>query len=267
MEIQLESSLPLVPAARLILSITKYRDWKLNFLQLDEIWRGEAGYSRLDKSFASTAYDIFFVFFSPPPLEALARIRGRRSSTTRRASLFLFLSLSLDFEQHPSARKSGCSCLRIWKIFFARSIRLRVEGHPARRIRDNKDTSNTWRWLTSIWKKSGERMKGSWKINQRNSSCQKESEGGSIELFSLSLSLSRLDDGMFHEVITIACGVVIGHGRYHEKNDIEKKLSVRRIVATKRLWFKKRGDRGEGRSRLITGRLITRNLLAGDGSN
>lgn len=39
MEIQLESSLPLARSlARLILSITKYRDWKLNFLELDEIW-------------------------------------------------------------------------------------------------------------------------------------------------------------------------------------------------------------------------------------
>lgn len=57
---------------------------------------GEAGYSRLDKSFASTTRHglrYFFCFFFPPPPEALARIRGRRSSTTRRASLSLSLSI------------------------------------------------------------------------------------------------------------------------------------------------------------------------------
>lgn len=119
MEIQLESSLPLVPAARLILSITKYRDWKLNFLQLDEIWRGEAGYSRLDKSFASTAYDIFFVFFSPPPLEALARIRGRRSSTTRRASLFLFLSLSLSISSNTPPLENPAVLVCVFEKYFS----------------------------------------------------------------------------------------------------------------------------------------------------
>lgn len=176
---------------------------------------------------------VFFLFFFLPPPEALARIRGRRSSTTRRASL----SLSLDSEQHRPARKSGCSCLRIWKIFFARSIRLRVEGHPARRVRDNKDTSNTWRWRTSIWKKSGGRTKGSEKLIK---GIRVARRGGRID--DASLSFSPLDDDTFHGMITITNVAWLSKQTF---------IKARRIVArVARLWFEKtRRSRREARYR------------------
>ena len=119
MEIQLESSLPLVPAARLILSITKYRDWKLNFLQLDEIWRGEAGYSRLDKSFASTAYDIFFVFFFPPLLSRRWRAYAAVDRPPLDVPLYFSFSLSLSISSNTPPLENPAVLVCVFEKYFS----------------------------------------------------------------------------------------------------------------------------------------------------
>lgn len=159
MEIQLEHLLPprsLALSSRL--QSIEIGNWISSSSMKYGRWSWLFAFRQIVRFGRGTAY-VFFLFFSPPPPEALARIRGRRSSTTRRASLSLCFSLSIPSNTPPLENPACCSCLRIWKIFFARSIRLRVEGHPARRARDNKDTSNTWRCRTSI--RNGEKIR--WK--------------------------------------------------------------------------------------------------------
>lgn len=227
MEIQLESSLPLARSLALSsrLQSTEIGNWISSSSMKYGRWSWLFAFRQIVRFDDEARPTVFFLFFFLPPPEALARIRGRRSSTTRRASL----SLSLSIPSNTAPLENPAVLVCVFEKYFS-LVRFDYGSRVIPRV------ASAITKIHRIRDAGGHRYEKNPAEERKGAGSEKlikgirvARRGGRID--DASLSFSPLDDGTFHGMITITNVAWLSKQTF---------IKARRIVArVARLWFEK----------------------------